>query len=159
MATFLYPFPDRLHPPTKLSPTLLELSAISSSTSMEQTFIVLYFYFLCFFYFFFFPGHILFFFLFAFFHEALSALQIFENWFAGEMRSQIYPDESCTLPLMSVLCSVFIFASCTRSDCSVHVCLLSVTHLETWLVERKQCVTYSLLIRFNRSMSAAFSGF
>ena len=35
-----------------------------------------------------------------------SAVQLFENWSAGEMRSQIYLVESCMRLLMSVLCSV-----------------------------------------------------
>ena len=85
-----------------------------------------------------------------------SIVQLFQNVSAGEMHSQIYllnPARACWCPF----CVRFvIYASCTRSDCSVHVHLLSVTHSETFgLVELKPCFTYLLPIRFNRSMSHA----
>ena len=71
-----------------------------------------------------------------------------------EMRLQIYLVESCTRPLMSVLCSVFplciLYAFWLSGTCSFVVCH---SFGDIWLVELKPCVTYSLPVRFNRSMS------
>ena len=86
--------------------------------------------------------------------EMQSVVQLYENWSAGEMRSQIYLVESCTRPLMSVLCSVcplgILYAFWLSGTCS-----LVVRHSfgDIWLVELKPCVAYSLPVRFNRSMS------
>ena len=68
----------------------------------------------------------------------------------------VYLVESCTRPWMSVLCSVFplsvLYAFWLSGTCSFVVCH---SFGDIWLVELKPCVTYSLPVRFNRSMSGA----
>ena len=113
-------------------------------------------YFLCFFYFFFFPGHILFSFSSRRHCGDVVHSAIFRKLVCWRMRSQIYLVESCTGPLMSVLCLgcllCILYAFWLSGTCSF---VVRHSIRDIWLVELKPCVTYSLLVGFNCSMSGA----
>ena len=95
----------------------------------EHSFHVLYLYFLCFFYFIFFPGHILFF---AFFHEAVRSATFSKTCLLEKCVRKytlLNPARACWCPFYVQFVR---YASCMRSDCPVHDCLLSVTYSETF---------------------------